>query len=134
MKLKLNLNVYSPSDDTDLVVSCLDEWFDNEKWPEKRNKDHYWILDMGCGPGTLGLYFLKELKHRNQDIYKKSRLLAIDRNPEALSIVEHNAVLNGMGEKLFPIKSDLFQSLSAKGARENQAPLLQSEPATCEAL
>ncbi len=114
IKLKLNKELYAPSEDTDLIVSCVKKWFEKVFIYQTSYKKSLRILDMGCGPGTLGLYFLEELKKRHKKIYENSHLLALDRSEKALSFTKQNAILNQLQQHTTTEKTVLFKNLHSK--------------------
>ena len=64
------------------------------------------ILDLGCGYGTVGIYFAKILKPQN--------IVMSDVDPKAVEIAKQNAELNGvLGVQI--IKSDGFKELKMAG-------------------
>jgi ribosomal protein L11 methyltransferase len=54
-------------------------------------KQHGWLLDVGCGSGILSLAALK---------LGYERALGVDIDAQAISVAEHNAVLNGLQQRV----------------------------------
>ncbi len=84
-------NVYVPAEDSFLFADNL--------CPGKSDS----VVDMGTGCGILGIIAAK----------KAAQVLAVDVNPYAVQCARKNAVLNGVADKMFFIRGDLFSALSA---------------------
>lgn len=84
-------NVYVPAEDSFLFADNL--------CPGKSDS----VVDMGTGCGILGIIVAK----------KAAEVFAVDVNPYAVQCARKNAVLNGVADKMFFIRGDLFSALSA---------------------
>ncbi|MGM0469104.1 MAG: HemK2/MTQ2 family protein methyltransferase [Promethearchaeati archaeon] len=107
-------NVYTPSDDTYLLLDHLKQnitpiEFDGIKIQHVRN-----ILDMGTGTGILAI-LLQIVKTVNLNF--NANIFASDINQNALISAKRNEKLNGLSEEITFIKSNLFGSFpeSLKG-------------------
>jgi release factor glutamine methyltransferase len=83
-------NVYVPAEDTFLLADNL--------CPQKTDS----VVDMGTGCGTLGIVAAK----------KAAEVFAVDVNPYAVHCARENAVLNGVADKMFFVRGDLFSAIS----------------------
>jgi release factor glutamine methyltransferase len=82
-------DVYAPAEDSFLFAENLDV------------KDGAYVLDMGTGCGILGVLAAK----------KASEVLSVDINPHAVRCAKQNAAVNGVGDKIAFLQSDLFASI-----------------------
>jgi release factor glutamine methyltransferase len=82
-------NVYVPAEDTFLFADNLD--------PQKNDN----VFDMGTGCGILGIVAAK----------KVAEVFAVDVNPFAVHCARENAVLNGVADKMFFVRGDLFSAI-----------------------
>jgi len=85
-------NVYEPAEDSFLFAENLTIRKDDA------------VLDMGTGCGILGIVSAK----------KASKVLAVDINPYAVLCAKENAWLNGVSDKFFFLRCDLFSAISVK--------------------
>jgi release factor glutamine methyltransferase len=83
-------NVYEPAEDSFLFADNL------------AIKAGDAVLDMGTGCGILGIISAKEA----------SKVLAVDLNPYAVLCAKENAWLNGVLDKFFFLRCDLFSAIS----------------------
>lgn len=87
LKLEECQEVYRPSDDTFLMLECI------EVKPGER------VLEMGCGSGFLSVHMAAA----------GAEVTAADINPSAVTCTEKNALRNGL--KIKAMRSDLFSDL-----------------------
>jgi release factor glutamine methyltransferase len=87
MRMKECDSVYPPSEDTFLLLACL-EIDSNKK-----------VLEMGCGTGIIALHCAKA----------GGLVTAVDINPKAVDCARANAKVNGLDVKV--LHSDLFQDV-----------------------
>ena len=85
-------NVYVPAEDTFFFADKLD--------PQKTDS----VVDMGTGCGILGIIAAK----------KAAEVLAVDVNPYAVHCARENAVLNGVGDRMFFVRGDLFGAINPR--------------------
>jgi len=101
-------NVYEPAEDSFLFAENL----------AVREGDS--VLDMGAGCGILGIIAAE----------KAAKVVAVDVNPYAVLCAKDNARLNGVSDKLFFVRGDLFTPIRM-GERFDlilfNAPYLPSE-------
>jgi release factor glutamine methyltransferase len=83
-------NVYVPAEDTFLFADNL--------CSQKADS----VVDMGTGCGILGIIAAK----------KAAEVFAVDVNPYAVNCARENAVLNGVADKMFFVRGDLFSAIS----------------------
>jgi release factor glutamine methyltransferase len=100
-------NVYSPSDDTYMVLDYFkshinSKYFDGIKLNQIRN-----ILDLGTGTGIFAIFF-QLIKNNFQNFNPK--IYASDILEEAIKCAELNQVENGIDHEIYFIKSNLFKS------------------------
>jgi len=86
-------NVYEPSEDSFLFAENL----------AVRKGD--FVLDVGTGCGILGVVAAKEA----------SMVIAVDINPYAVRCAKENAELNGVIDKMFFVRGDLFSPFRMDG-------------------
>lgn len=107
---KVYEHVYEPAEDSILFAENL------------RVKPGSSVLDMGAGCGILGIVAAEEASH----------VVAVDINPYAVACTRENARINGVYDKMFFIRSDLFRSIRS-GEKFDlimfNAPYLPTEPA-----
>jgi len=101
-------NVYEPAEDSFLFAENL----------AVREGDS--VLDMGAGCGILGIIAAE----------KAAKVVAVDVNPYAVLCAKENARLNGVSDKMFFVRGDLFTPIRM-GERFDlilfNAPYLPSE-------
>ncbi len=100
-------NVYSPSDETYLIIDYFKDNINENYFDGINLKDIHNILDLGTGTGILAIYFqlLKE-KYPNFT----ANIVASDILDEAIECAKKNEKLNKIDKKITFIKSDLFNS------------------------
>ena len=100
-------NVYSPSDDTYLLIDYFKESVNEKYFDGLHIEDIKNILDLGTGTGIIAIFFQlikQQFTNFNPQIY------ASDILEEALNCAKLNEKLNGIKKKITFIKSDLFRS------------------------
>lgn len=75
------------------------------------------IVDIGCGSGILAICLALE--------FPNAQVVAIDISDEALALTAQNAVKHAVRERVHPIRSDLLETLIAKGSK---ADIIVSNP------
>lgn len=102
-----NKKVYSPSEDSFLLIDYFKENIDEISFDgiDLKNIDN--ILDMGTGTGIIAIY-LQLLKSKNPSF--KPRIIASDLMEEAIQCAKNNEDLNSINEKITFLHSDLFKS------------------------
>ena len=75
------------------------------------------IVDVGCGSGVLAITLAKAFPH--------AQVVALDISQDALDLTAENATLNGVRDRVHPVRSDLLGALIQKGSR---ADLIVSNP------
>ncbi|MEM0216321.1 MAG: class I SAM-dependent methyltransferase [Candidatus Bathyarchaeia archaeon] len=107
---KIYEHVYEPAEDSILFAENL------KVDPGSK------VLDMGTGCGILGIIAAEEA----------SSVIAVDINPYAVACARENAKINGVYDKMFFIRSDLFKAIR-NGEKFDlimfNAPYLPAEPA-----
>jgi len=94
IRLKVNENVLIPRPETELLVEIAINYFKDKALQKIK------ILDIGTGSGNISIALAKNLT--NVEIY------AVDINENALNIVYDNIINNGLLNKIYLKKSDLF--------------------------
>jgi len=93
--------VLIPRQDTELLVEAVIKHAESQI--SKNNLRQIRILDIGTGSGCIAVslaYYIKD-----------SRITAVDISEEALEIARVNAVINGVGDRVTFLKSDIFSCL-----------------------
>ena len=54
------------------------------------------VLDLYCGAGTIGLWLLEELKHRNPEVMADTKVIGIESVRPAVIDANRNSVINGV--------------------------------------
>ena len=59
---------------------------------KESNKDHFNLLEVGCGSGPISLSLIEEQRKRNENIESNKRLdvVAIDANLDAVNLTKQN--------------------------------------------
>ena len=101
-------NVYSPSDDSFLLIDYFKKkvsktHFDGLNLSEIRN-----ILDLGTGTGIIAI-FLQLIKNQNPNF--KANIVASDILEEAIRCAKENESINNIKNKIKFIQSDLFMDI-----------------------
>jgi len=94
IKLVLPETVYEPAEDTELLLEALEELSPEGKL----------AADVGCGSGILSIYLARSFE----------RVIGTDVNPDALLALRESASLNGVGDKVLAVCSDVISSLRVK--------------------
>jgi HemK-related putative methylase len=102
-----NKKVYSPSDDSFLMIDYFKETIDETSLDGIRLSNIENILDMGTGTGIVALFF-QLLKSKKPSF--KSCIIASDIMEEAIICAKHNEVLNKINEEITFLQSDLFKN------------------------
>ena len=84
--------VYEPAEDTFLIAENMVVNVGEE------------VLDVGSGCGILSVLSAEQAEE----------VVAMDINPEAVKCTKHNAMINGVSEKVNVIRGDLFKPLREK--------------------
>jgi release factor glutamine methyltransferase len=95
IKLKVTPDVLIPRIETELLFEKLSNII-------KKNPQWKRLIDLGTGPGTLGL----ALKHQHKDLH----VTLTDIAPEALKLAQDNA--NSLGLAVTTLESDLWQKIT----------------------
>ncbi len=106
-----NEKVYSPSDDTFLIVDYLKKKITNSSFDDYSIKDVKYILDMGTGTGIIAIFlqiFASQLSNFNPKIY------ASDILKDAIICAKNNEKMNNFKGKIHFIHSDLFKFFPKK--------------------
>ena len=104
-------NVYSPSDDTFLLIDYFKKTITDSSFDGYSLKKVRYLLDMGTGTGIIAIY-LKLLANRLINFNPK--IYASDILKEAINCAKKNEKLNVSKGKIHFIHSNLFQSFPAK--------------------
>ncbi len=87
IKLIIPPQVYTPKEDTELIMKFLDERIKIlSQYPLKK----YRVLEMGCGSGIISLYLIKLFRSYQIDFFH----IGIDINPIAIETSKKNSLLN----------------------------------------
>lgn len=100
-------NVYTPSDDTFLLIDYFKEHVNEKHFDGINVKDIKNILDLGTGTGIIAIYFqlIKQIL-----VNFNPKIFASDILEEALICAKLNEELNRIKKEITFIKSDLFNS------------------------
>ena len=104
-------NVYSPSDDTFLILDYFKEAVTDFSFDGHNIKKIHYLLDMGTGSGIIAI-FLKSLA--NKLVNFNPKIYASDILKEAIKCAKKNVRLNNLNGKIHFIYSNLFQSFPKK--------------------
>ncbi|MFX1377525.1 MAG: HemK2/MTQ2 family protein methyltransferase [Promethearchaeota archaeon] len=100
-------NVYTPSDDTYLLLDYFKSHIDSLSFDGIRISEIKNILDMGTGTGIIAIFFqLIKMEYLNFD----PKIYASDILDEAIKCAELNQKLNGINHELIFLHSNLFNS------------------------
>lgn len=100
-------DVYSPSDDSYLVMDYLKRVITDQKFDELPLLEIKKVLDLGTGTGIIAV-FLEMIKLQCKNF--QSEIFASDVNPNAIECAKKNEKLNNLDEGIYFIKSNLFES------------------------
>jgi len=106
-----NENVYSPSDDTFLIVDYFKRTITDSSFDGYNLRKVNYILDMGTGSGFIAI-FLKMLANKLSNFNPK--IYASDILKEAIICAKQNEILNLRLSKIHFIRSNLFKSFPKK--------------------
>ncbi len=102
-------NVYSPSDDTYLIIDYFKENINQDYFDGIKMEEIERILDMGTGTGIIALFFqLIKLVYQNFN----AEIYASDILEEAIFCAKKNQIANNINNQIKFIRSDLFKSYS----------------------
>jgi len=100
-------NVYSPSDDTYLIMDYFKKKIRRDYFDGLELKNIRKVLDMGTGTGIIAI-FLQLIKKLNP--YFTAEIYASDILENAIKCAKDNERINNIENKLVFIQSDLFNS------------------------
>lgn len=95
LPFKVTRNVLIPRPETEILVS------EALKIISESNVTFPRILEIGTGSGAISVALAREIPG--------ARITATDVSPEAISLAEHNARQNGVGDRIRFAQGDLFQ-------------------------
>jgi aspartate/methionine/tyrosine aminotransferase/methylase of polypeptide subunit release factors len=64
------------------------------------------LIELGAGTGWISIALAK--------FAKVKQIITVDINPQAKVVTQINAILNGVGERIHPLESDLFEKLNGR--------------------
>ncbi len=100
-------NVYSPSDDTYLLIDYFKQKIDEKYFDCINHNEIEYILDLGTGTGIIAI-FLQLLKKQYSNF--NPIIYASDILEEAIACAKENEEKNQINEEITFIRSDLFIS------------------------
>lgn len=107
-KIKFTIgDVYSPSDDSYLIIDYLKDHITRTHFDSLRIENVNNILDMGTGSGIVAI-FLLSVKKINQNF--SANIYASDIDQNAIDSAKANEKSNGFNNRIKYIHSDLFKS------------------------
>ncbi len=99
LNFEINSHTLDPRPDSEALVFAAIESFKGKNPPKK-------ILDIGTGSGCILCALLKE--------FPSAYGVGIDINPKALVLAQSNSILNGLGNRVNYLSSDIDSGLNAK--------------------
>lgn len=81
-------------DSTDLTES--DNTGKENVIPRGTNGDTITVLDLYCGAGTIGIWLLDDLRSRDEEAFKKTRVIGIESVRPAIIDANRNSVINNL--------------------------------------
>jgi release factor glutamine methyltransferase len=103
-------DVYSPSDDSYLILDFLKKAITNYKFDDIPIQEVKQILDMGTGTGIVAI-FLEMVKSQIPSF--QGKVYASDILPNAINCAKINEKLNKVNNRITFIQSNLFESFSS---------------------
>lgn len=111
LTFKVNSDVLIPRPETEILVETVLSSL------VARRSSFVNILDIGTGSGCISISLAKLLNGAN--------IIATDISPEAIEVARHNALINGVTDKIKFIQSDMFAEY---GVRSSMNDVIVSNP------
>lgn len=113
--------VLIPRQDTELLVERVLKFCRDKRGESEPDiGDPCRILDMGAGSGCIAVSLANYLL--------ACTVTAVDKMEDALEIVQTNARLNGVEDRVSTIKSDLFKHVKKPSSKEERFDVIVSNP------